>query len=62
MQKPESVLANEMSKILWYFEIQKDHLITAKWPDRMLMNKQKRTKCLVDFYSFGGSKSENKRK
>ena len=33
MHKPESILENEMHKILWDFEIQTDHLISARWPD-----------------------------
>ena len=30
MYKPESVLENEMHKLLWDFEIQMDHLISAR--------------------------------
>ena len=33
MHKAESVLENEMHKILWSFEIQTDHQIQAKKPD-----------------------------
>ena len=50
MHKPESVLENEMHKILWDFEIQMDHLISARRPDLVLIkkNKKKQTCHLVD--------------
>ena len=47
MNKPESESENEMHKILWNFEIQTDHLISARRPDQELIN-EKRT-CPVDF-------------
>ena len=49
MHKPESVLENETHKILWDYEIQTDHLIPARRPDLVLINKKKRTCQLVDF-------------
>ena len=49
MHKPESVLENETHKILWDFKIQTDHLITARRPDLVLINKKKRTCHIVDF-------------
>ena len=49
MHKPESVLENKTHKILWDFEIQTDHLITARRPDLVLINKEKRTCHIVDF-------------
>ena len=49
MHKPESVLENETHKILWDFEIQTDHLIPARRPDLVLINKKKRTCHIVDF-------------
>ena len=33
MHKPESVLENETHKILWDFEFQTSHLISARKPD-----------------------------
>ena len=36
-------------KIIWDFEIQMDHLILARRPDFVLINKKKRTCLLVDF-------------
>ena len=46
MNNPSSVLENEMHKTLWDFEIQTDHLITA----RRLYHQQKERTCrIVDF-------------
>ena len=41
MHNPESVLENEMYKILWDFEIQTNHLTTARRTDLLLINKKK---------------------
>ena len=41
MHNPESVLENKTRKILWDFEIQTDHLISARWPDQVIVNKKK---------------------
>ena len=54
MHKPECVLENETHRIiweniLWGFEIKTDHLIPAKTPDVVLINKKERTGQLVDF-------------
>ena len=49
MHNPESVLANETYKPLWDFEIQTDHLILARRPDRILINKKKRSCRIADF-------------
>ena len=46
---PESVLKNETHKLLWDFDIQTDHLITARRPDPIIINKKKRTCMIVDF-------------
>ena len=42
MRKPESVLENEIFKILWDFGIQTDHSIWARRPDLVLINKKKK--------------------
>ena len=42
MNNPESVLENEMHKILWKFEIQTDHIISARRSDLVLVYKKKR--------------------
>ena len=49
MHKPESVLENETHKILWDFKIQTDHLIPARRPDLVVINKKERTCHLIDF-------------
>ena len=49
MNKPESILKNEMHKILWDFEIQTDHLIPARIPDLVIINKKKGTCHIVNF-------------
>ena len=40
MHKPESVLNNETNKLLWDFEKQTDHLILARRPDLVIVNKK----------------------
>ena len=49
MHNPESVLENDTHKLLWDFEIQTDHLISARWPDLIIINKKERTCRIVDF-------------
>ena len=41
MYNQESVLENEMHKLLWDFAIQRDHLISARRPDLVLINKKR---------------------
>ena len=41
MHKLESVQENEMHKILWDFEIQTDHLILARRPNVVMINKKR---------------------
>ena len=41
MYKPESVLENETHKLFWYFEIQTDHLISARRLDLIIINKKR---------------------
>ena len=42
MNNPESILENEWHKPFWDFEIQIDHLISARRPDLEIVNKKKR--------------------
>ena len=49
LQDPKSILENETHKILWNFEIQTDHLISARWQDLVVVNNNKRTCQIVDF-------------
>ena len=39
MHNPESVLKNETHKVLWDFEIQTNHLTSARRPDLVIVNK-----------------------
>ena len=41
MHKPESVLENEMHKVIWDFEIKTDHPIKAQRSGPSLINKKK---------------------
>ena len=41
MHNPEFVLENEMYKVLWDLEIKTDHLIAARRPDLVIINKKK---------------------
>ena len=49
MHNLESILENEMHKLLWDFEIQTDHLISARQPDLVIVNKKKRVCRIVHF-------------
>ena len=49
MHNPESVVENDMHKLLWDFEIQTDHQILAGRPDFIITNKNERTCGIVDF-------------
>ena len=42
------VLENETHKLVWDFEIQTDHKISARRPDLLIINKKKRTCRIVD--------------
>ena len=43
MHNPASVLENDTHKLLLDFDIQTDHLIPARRPDLIVINKKKRT-------------------
>ena len=51
MHNAAPVLENDTHKLLWDFDIQTDHLIPARWPDLIIINKKKKKKILkiVDF-------------
>ena len=49
MHNPAPDLENDLHKLLWDFNIQTDHLIPARRPDLMIINKKKRTCKIVDF-------------
>ena len=44
-----SVLKNDTHILLWDFHIQTDHLISARRPDLIIINENKRTCKMVDF-------------
>ena len=41
IHSPESVLENETHKLLWYFKKQTEHLISARRPNLVIVNKNK---------------------
>ena len=49
MHNRESVLENETQKLFWDFEIQTDHLISARRPDLIIFTKINGTCRIVDF-------------
>ena len=49
MHNPELILKNETHKVRWDFEIQTNHIITARRPDLMTVNEKKRTYRIADF-------------
>ena len=44
MRNPAPVLENDTHKLLWDFNIQTDHLIPARRPDLIIINKKKKKK------------------
>ena len=44
MPKPESIQENETHKIPWDFEIQTNHLISARRPNVVVVNKKNKNK------------------
>ena len=49
MHNPAPVLENYIHELLWDFDIKTDHLISARRPDLIIINKKKRTCKIVDF-------------
>ena len=43
------ILSRRMMHVLWGFDMQTDHLILARRPDLMIINKKRRTCKIVDF-------------
>ena len=44
MHNPAAVLENDTQKLLWDFDIQIDHLISARRPDLTVINNKKKKK------------------
>ena len=53
MHNPAPVLENKIHKLLWDFDIQTDHLISARRPNLIIINKkerkEKKPRKIVDF-------------
>ena len=60
--EPESVLESEDYKILWDFSIQTDHVIEARRPDLVVVDKKRRTCKIIDFAVPGYNRIEEKEK
>ena len=60
--EPESVLENEDYKILWDFSIQTDHVIEARRPDLVVVDKKERSCKIIDIAVPGDSRIEEKEK
>ena len=56
--EPQSVLENENYKILWDFSIQTDHVIEARRPDLVVIDKKERSCKIIDFAVPGDSTVE----
>ena len=60
--EPESVLENEDYKILWDLSIQTDHVIEARRPDLVVVDKKETSSKMIDFAVPGDSRIEEKDK
>ena len=60
--EPEIVLENEDYKILWDFSIKTDHIIEARRPDLVAVDKKERICKIIDFAVPGDSRIEEKEK
>ena len=49
MHNPAPVLENDTHNLLWNFDIQTDHLISARKPDHIIINNKKKISKIVDF-------------
>ena len=47
MHNPASVLENDTRKLLWDFDIQTEHRISARRPDLITINKTKKRICKI---------------
>ena len=52
MHNPAPVLENDTHKLLWDFDIQTDHLISARRPDLIIINKKKKKKKICKIVDF----------
>ena len=49
MHNPAPVQENDTHKLLWVFDIDTDHLILARRPDLIIINKKRRICKIIDF-------------
>ena len=49
MHNPAAFRENDTHKLLWDFDLQTDHLISARRPDFIVTNKKKRIFKIIDF-------------
>ena len=49
MHNPAPVLEDDTRKLLWDFDLQTDHLNSARRPDLIIINKKKKICKIVDF-------------
>ena len=49
---PASVLENDIHKLLWDFDIQMDHVISAGRPDQRIINNKKKKKRICNIVDF----------
>ena len=61
MCNPESVLENDMHKLLWNFEIQTEHLMSARRPDLIIINKNEKNLQDCGLSGSGGAQSKIER-
>ena len=59
MHNRPPVLENDTHKLLWDFDIQMDHLISARRPDLIIINKKKKICKIVDFAVPAINKTES---
>ena len=58
MHNPAPVLENDMHKLLWDFEIHTNHLISARRPDFIVINKQTKKKRICKIVGWPQNKTE----
>ena len=59
LHNPAPVLENVTHKLLWDFDIHTDHLILARRPELIIINKKKRTCKIVDFAVLADHRIKN---
>ena len=60
--QPDTVVENDNHKILWDFDVQTDHIIEARRPDLIIINKEEKKCTIVDFAVPYDSRVETKQR